>query len=292
MRLSEPVRGIAFAACLFVAPAALGSAELVRGDTLWERRGEGQIDARAQAEPIRAAIAAYEAAVAAEPENLAAYWKLLRALWFCAEFATDDPSEERALYARGNALSERAFSALAGRLGGGDVLESTGPVELRALLPAADHSDAAHLYFWSAINLGAWSRMVGLLSAVRAGVATRLHESTLRSIELDPSVEQGGAIRLLSRLQSELPRVPLLSGWVEHRMAVPLAERALAEYPGHPGNPYLLALALLSHAPARRSEALQLLERTAALEPRGDHVVEDVAIRIAARERLAQERRD
>ena len=43
------------------------------------------------------------------------------------------------------------------------------------------------------------------------------------------AVEQGGAWRLLSRLHSALPRVPWLSGWVDPRQAVPLAERARSE---------------------------------------------------------------
>jgi hypothetical protein len=72
---------------------------------------------------------------------------------------------------------------------------------------------------------------------------------------------------------------------------VPLAERALAEYPAHPGNAYLLGLALLAHAPERRGEALALIERTASLVPRPDHVIEDEAIRIAAREVLQAELR-
>jgi hypothetical protein len=83
--------------------------------------------------------------------------------------------------------------------------------------------------------------------------------------------------------------VPLLSGWVDHAKAVPLAERALAEYPAHPGNSYLLGLALLAHAPERRAEAMERIARTAELQPRSDHVIEDVAIQLAARERLAEE---
>jgi hypothetical protein len=175
---------------------------------------------------------------------------------------------------------------LAAYAGGSDALARMQPEELRARLDPDLRRDAAELYFWYAINLGAWSRVAGLLDAVRSGVANRLHDATLRSIALDPDVEQGGAIRLLSRLHSELPRVPLVSGWVDADRAVPLAERAVAEYPQHPGNPYLLALALLSHEPARRAEALRLIVATASLEPRADHVVEDLAIRDDARARL------
>ena len=115
-----------------------------------------------------------------------------------------------------------------------------------------------------------------------------MHEATLRSIALDPDVEQGGAIRLLSRLHAEIPKVPLLSGWVDHERALPLAERVAAEYPNHPGNSFLLGLTLFERAPGRRQEAVELLERTAELEPRADHVVEDVSIRLEAREKLAE----
>jgi hypothetical protein len=207
-----------------------------------------------------------------------------------ADFSTDDAALERETYERALAASERAFAALAERVGGPGALERAQPEELRARLPAAERRDAAELHFWYAVNLGAWSRSAGLLQAVRGGVANRLHAAVLRSIALDPEVEQGGAIRLLSRLHSELPRVPLVSGWVDPESAVPLAERAAAEYPQHPGNSYLLGLAILSHAPERRAEALRLIAATAELEPRADQLVEDLAIRGDARERLQRER--
>lgn len=274
-------------AWLFAAPVWSSPSEMQRADALWELRAEGHRDGRARRERSDAAVEAYERALAADPQNLEAYWKLLRALWFSADFATDDRAAELRSYERALAVSDRAFAVLAARAGGADALAEAEFEALRARLSAQDRRDAAALYFWHGVNLGAWSRSAGLFQAVRAGVANRLHEATLRSIALDPDVEQGGAIRLLSRLHSELPRVPLLSGWVDSRQAVPLAERALAEYPRHPGNAYLLGLALLAHAPERRGEALRLIEATAALEPRADHLIEDLAIRIDARERLA-----
>jgi hypothetical protein len=284
MRLSA----LLLAAALCAGSAPSHASELARADLLWARRAEGQMDAVARPERAREAVAAYEAVLAAAPENLEAHWKLQRALWFQADFGTADAVAERAIYERALVGAERAFAVLAARAGGADALARATPEALRARLPAADHHDAAALYFWHAINLGAWSRNAGLLAAMRAGVARRLHEATLRSLALDPDVEQGGALRLLSRLHSELPRVPLLSGFVDPERAVPLAERALAEYPQHPGNSYLLGLALWSHAPERRAEALRRIEATAALEPRSDHVVEDLAIREDALRRLRE----
>lgn len=272
--------------CAFAAPAE--ASDLARADALWARRAEGQVDAVARPGPVRGAIEAYERAIAAEPLGLEAYWKLLRALWFAADFASADTGEERRTYERAGEVAERAFAVLALRVGDRETLDRLDPEALRAAVPAADRRDAAELYFWHAVNLGAWSRIAGLLQAVRAGVAGRVHEATLRSIALDPGVEQGGAIRMLSRLHSELPRVPLLSGWVDQERAVPLAERALSEYPQHPGNAYLLGLALLSSSPHRFDEGLALIAGTASLEPRSDHVVEDLAIQISAREWLEE----
>ena len=135
-------------------------------------------------------------------------WKLLRAVWFAADFASNDTAAERRTYERALAIADGAFAQLAARFGGSD-------------------------------------RLAGLVQAVRGGVANRLHEAALRSLALDPGVERGGALRLLSRLHSE--------------------------------------------APARCDEALRLIEATAALEPRADQVIEDLAIRIDARERLSSE---
>jgi uncharacterized protein YbjT (DUF2867 family) len=284
------VRQAAALLCLLlcVAGARAEASELARADAHWARRAEGQVDAVARPEPVLAAIEGYQRAIAAAPAELKPYWKLMRAFWFAADFASRDKAEERRRYEQAHAVAERALAALAERVGGEEMLESLAPEALAARLPQADRRDAAEIYFWHAVNLGAWTRIAGTLAAVRAGVAGTVHEATLRSIALDPDVEQGGAIRMLSRIHSELPRVPLLSGWVDREKAVPLAERALSEYPQHPGNAYLLGLAILSNAPERRAEALRLIEGTATLEPRADQLVEDLVIQIDARKLLEQ----
>jgi hypothetical protein len=275
---------------LLIAGAAHASApELAIADALYARRAEGQVDAVARPGPVLAAIEAYRRAIDDDPKHLEAHWKLLRALWFAADFATPDPAQERSRYERAHAAAERAFAELAARVGvGRDALDELTPGALRERVAAGDRRDAAHLYFWHAVNLGAWSRTVGLWQAVRSGVANRMHAAALCSAALDPSVEQAGALRLLSRLHSELPRVPLLSGWVDPARAVPLAERARSQYPEHPGNTYLLGLAILANAPERRAEGLRMIEDTAKLVPRSDQIVEDLAIRIDARETLEQ----
>ena len=226
----------------------------------------------------------------ARPQDVEARWKLVRALWFAGEFASAGEAEERAAYERARAFAEPAVDSLSARLGSPSPEEASArPGDLRAKLPAVERSDAAHLYFWAAVAVGAWSRSAGLLQAVRAGAAGRLHGYTTLSIALDPGVEGGGALRLLSRIHAELPRVPLLSGFVDRSRALPLAFRAAAEYPEHPGNSYLLGLTLLELAPERRAEGLRRVREAAALAPRPEQLVEDIALRVGARSRLEAE---
>ena len=166
------------------------------------------------------------------------------------------------------------------------------PDAIRARLAAADVSprDVARLYFWSAINWGAWSRNAGLLNAVRQGVANRIHRYTLITIALEPEYDEGGAFRLLGRLHAELPRVPFVSGWVDRDQALPLIERAYAMAPVNPGNRLLLALTLLDLAPERGGEALDLLDQVQRLTPRPSMRIEDLAMRKEARDRLTEGR--
>ena len=194
-------------------------------------------------------------------------WKLLRAHHYSIDFAARGESERDAST---DAAVEIARSSL-------DLLEE------------ADGSafDRARLHFWSSIAWGTRANRVGLLTLVREGIARQMHDAAERSLALDPSVDQGGALRLLSRLHGTLPRVPFVSGWVDRDKAVPYAERALALDPEHPGSRLVFALTLLELEPDRSSEAQATLEAVANAEPRRDFLVEDLAIREQAREQLA-----
>jgi tetratricopeptide (TPR) repeat protein len=278
----------------FLGLASVGAAvdDIGRGDAAWARRAEGEREGRPQPEVILEAVRSYESALDVRPESLESRWKLLRALHFAGEFASEEAQERRRIFARGGEVSERGIALLADQLSFGVRLEEMDPDEIRSRLEAAGMpaGDVARLYFWSAIHWGAWSQSVGLLGAVREGVANRLHRYALVAIALEPELEEGGAFRLLGRLHAELPRVPFLTGWVDRDQALPMIERAHAIAPANPGNRLLLALTLLDLAPLRAPEALDLLRQVEALEPRPSMRIEDLAIRRAARERLADVR--
>jgi hypothetical protein len=263
-----------------------------RGDAAFLRRAEGGRDGHAAPEPIGEAIRAYQEAVSEDPRDLEARWKLLRALHFEGDFALDERGAKRRVFDRGRILSDQGMDLLAEEIGGGRRLHEFSEQALRERLREAGVSshDVAALYFWSTVNWAAWSRVSGLLSAVRRGVANRLRDYTLLVLALEPDFEEGGADRMLSALHARLPRVPFLSGWVDRSEALPHAERALAIGPEHPGNHLLLALTLLDLHPERRVQALALLERVSSVEPRPAMEVEDLAIRREARQRLELER--
>jgi tetratricopeptide (TPR) repeat protein len=294
--LGRPVRigATAFCALLVLVASARPALPdgIARGDAAFLRRAKGGRDGRAAPEPIGEAIRAYQEAVATEPRDLEARWKLLRALHFEGDFAMQERDAKRRVFDRARTLSEEATALLAERVGGGEQLHelSTDALQERFAEGTEPPHDVAAFYFWSAINWAAWSQVSGLLSAVRRGVAGRLRDYTLVVLVLEPDYEEGGADRMMAALHARLPRVPFLSGWVDRSQALPHVERALTIAPEHPGNHLLFALTLLDLYPERRAEALAALEEVSALGPRPETEVEDLAVRREARERLELER--
>jgi len=248
--------------------AAAGHASIIEGDRAWAARAEALDQERADPTRIEEAIAHYRAAIKIDPDALEPRWKLLRALHYAIDFTTLSDDEKDAHMREAVDLAREWTE--------------------RRDDPSAPRADVARMLFWSAIAWGVRAQRVGLLTIVREGVATRMHDDALRSLELDPSVDRGGALRLLSRLHATLPRVPFVSGWVDRKRALLLAERGYDLDPEHPGNRLVLALVLLEREPSRREEARALLERIVATEPRAEALVEDLRIREQAREKLAR----
>jgi tetratricopeptide (TPR) repeat protein len=290
----DRVGWVVMAAVVGIASLGAYADDVGRGDSAWASRAEGEREGRPRSGPILDALSLYETALAASPGSLEARWKLLRALHFAGEFTAKEAQERRGIFDRARVVSEEGLDLLADRIGFGVRLEEMEPEAIRVRLEAKDivPSDVARLYFWSAISWGAWSQDVGLLEAVRRGVANRLYRYTEITIALEPDYDEGGALRLLGRLHAELPRVPFVSGWVDRDQALPLIERAYTLAPANPGNRLLLALTLLDLAPERRAEARGLLDQVGQLTPRPSMRIEDLAMRREARDRLSAGRNE
>jgi hypothetical protein len=280
-------RALLVLACVAVAAPALPSeaaTKIEAGDQSWSRRAAGAEGDRAAPGPIAEAIAAYEAAIAGDADNLEAIWKLERALHFQGTFTEMSAAERERVWERGTELAERSLALLHG---------SRGWVDREPVAVAADAGDrtlGAAVHFFAAVHWGLWGETKGSMAAVRNGIAKRIRDHALVAIACDERFEQGAPRRFLGRLHAVAPRVPFFTGWVSRDEAIAQLERAVEIAPAHLGNRLYLAEALLEHVPERRAAALREIEAVIAAAPAADNLVEDRRTQAEARAALERER--
>ena len=249
---------------------------MAQGDAAWARRAEGYAGGLAPAGTSAAAVAAFEEAIHLQPSALEAYWKLQRALWFQGEYATPEGAGRRRIYERGRQVSERALDLLARRVGGRRRLDAMAPPAIAKALAGSEY--APQVFLGAAAHWGLWAQASGAFATVRQGALAKVRDYTLASLALDPRWHDGAGWRLLGRLYTRTPRVPLLSGWIDRERGMTALRRGFAINPAEPTNRLFLAEAILDENPHDR-EALALLEGLLALAPRQEWLVEDTTVR-------------
>lgn len=270
--------------------AATAGTDRAAGDAAWASRAVGEVDGLAPSGPIAGAVAAYWRAVGADPMDLEARWKLLRALHYEAKFSAAGQTHSEILWEEAIRVADQSTAHVA-KLAGVQ-LETLAGAEQDALLVERDLAGdpLARIYFWSGVIWSAWSQQVGIVGAIRKGVATRVRDYAQAALHLEPDYLGGAPYRLLGRMHALVPRIPFLTGWVDRSRAIPLLEQAHALAPWHPGNRLLLALTLEELAPERDAEAHELLWEVAQLDPRESMRAEDLDFREQARQSLAEQR--
>lgn len=264
-------------------PLAQGIAQ---GDAAWARRGQGQQGGRPQPGPVGEAVAAYERALKAEPGNLEAAWKLLRALHFQGDYLARSNEEKQKIFARGRDVAEAALDRIGQRAGGRKRLDGLPPRE--AAKAIAGIPEARPIHLWAAVHWGLWGDSFGRLAAARQGVGDRVRRSAEVLLALDETYEEAAGHRILGRLHTLAPKVPLVTGWVDRGLAVSSLRRAVALAPDNFLNHLYLAEALIEHQPDRQGEARQILQRLVARRPSPERVVEDERALADARALLAK----
>ncbi|HEX5760899.1 MAG TPA: hypothetical protein VF121_17060 [Thermoanaerobaculia bacterium] len=259
---------------------------LAKGDAAWARRAEGHRGSRAQPAAVEQAVAAYEQAVAARPGDVAARSRLLQALHFLGEHAAADRDARRRAFERGRAVAEEGLDRLAVPRGGRARLDGMTPTAAAKALAGA--AGAADLHLWAAVHWGLWGDAFGRLAAARQGVGEKVRRHGEIVLALDERHEAAGGHRILGRLHTLAPKVPLVTGWVDRDQAISHLRRAVALVPAEPYNQLFLAEALLEHQPAKRPEALAILRRLAQSAPPPARVVEIEKVREDARALLAE----
>ncbi len=149
------------------------SADLVaQGDEAWAGRDE-----EAQ---VRAAITAWEAAVAANPDDAETWVKLSRAYYFLAHghLRWSDPDAMAETYQTGIRAAERALRVLspqfAERMAAGEQVQ-----DAVSILEA----DAVPALYWRASNLGRWARLDGFATVL--SFKDEIRAVMTRCMELD-----------------------------------------------------------------------------------------------------------
>jgi tetratricopeptide (TPR) repeat protein len=117
-------------------------------------------------------------------------------------------------------------------------------------------------HYWAMACIGTYSEGVGILNAVRQGLATKFEENGLRAESIDANYDSGGPLRALGRFHDQLPW-PLRDA--EKSRAY--LNRALAVGPNHARNLYFMADLELEEG--NEAEARAILDKILALPEAG-----------------------
>lgn len=262
------------------------SAQVVEGDRHYAARHEGAQGARAKSGPIDAAIAAYEKAVVADPNDLEAHWKLLRALRFRGGFTTASNEEKKRVYGAAKSAGGKALAAVSRRLAakGVDTAEAK-----EADIAAATRGipGIGEIYLWDAVNWGEWALAYGKIAAARQGAADRIRREATIALLIDPRIEAGAPARVLGRLHDQTPRIPFLTGWASSKEAVRFLEQSLKVDPTNKLTMVFLAEVLAGDSDTK-PRAQQLLRTVVSAPNHPEYAVEDAAAVEDARRMLGE----
>ena len=284
--MRRPSLLLAASLLLLSLPLSAWQDPLAQGDAAWSRRAQGAQGAQAQPGPIDEAIAAYDRALQADPANLDAAWKLLRALHFKGDYVARTKDEKQKVFARGRDLAEASLDRLDQRAGGRKKLDAMTPQQAAKALAGIPQARPIHL--WAAVHWGLWGDSFGRLAAARQGVGDRIRRNAEILVALDETYDEAAGHRILGRLHTLAPKIPFITGWVDRDKAVAELRRAVALAPDNLLNHVYLADALLEHHPDKKAEAKEILRRVLARKPAADRPVEDARAQAEAQELLAQ----
>lgn len=234
-------------------------AQIADGDAAWALRAEGHEGGHAKAAHVDAAIAAYQRAVAQNPNDLEARWKLLRTIRFKGSYVATTNDEKKQIYAAGKKEGEAAL-ALVDRLLAAKGMKSISKAtekevaDVARTIPGADE-----VFLWDAINWGEWALAYGKLAAVREGAADRIRREATIAYLIDPKLEGGSPPRVLGRLHDQTPHIIFITGWVSEREALRFLNESLKIDPTNKITRVFLAEAMENNNSDTKPQAVQML---------------------------------
>ena len=262
-------RSFAFVFLLF---ASTLSAQIPEGDRAWANRAAGSQNGHAMAEPVNAAIAAYQRAAVAEPNNLEARFKLLRAYRFKGAYVATTNEEKKAVYGEAKKAGADAIKVVDRALN-----VTSKSTEKQVAHAARSVPGAAEVYLWDAINWGEWALAYGKLAAAREGAADRIRRQATIALLVNPGIEGGTPARVLGRLHDQTPRIPFITGWASGREAVKFLSESLKLDPANKITIVFLAEAMASNDGKTKPQAIAMLRSAISAPVDPEFIVEQTA---------------
>jgi tetratricopeptide (TPR) repeat protein len=251
------MRKIMLIASVITAFALAAAAQVSEGDQHWNARAEGHAGGRAKAAQIDGAITAYQKAVAQDPNNLDARWKLLRAMRFKGAYVASTSDEKKSVYAAAKNAGESALAIVSRALAAKNVKSNASEKEVAGA--ARTIPGAGEVFFWDSVNWGEWALAYGKMAAVREGAADRIRREATIAMLTDPKMDGGGPQRVLGRLHDETPHVPFLTGWASSKEAVRFLNESYKLDPTNKITRVFLADAMVSNDSKSAPEAVRIL---------------------------------
>jgi tetratricopeptide (TPR) repeat protein len=262
-------------ATLLVCATAFG--QMADGDQHWAARAEGHQGGHAKAEHANAAIAAYGNAVKANPNDLEARWKLLRAYRFKGAYVAATNDEKKPIYNEAKTAGDGALAVLDQQLRAKGVSSVTKATEKQVADAARQIPGAGEIFLWDAINWGEWALAYGKLAAVKEGAADRIRrEATIANL-IDPKLEGGSPARVLGRLHDQTPHVPFITGWASSKEAVKFLAESYKIDPSNKITGTFYAEAMVDNDSDAKPAAIKMLEGIVAAPNNPEFEVEQAA---------------
>jgi tetratricopeptide (TPR) repeat protein len=244
-------------ATVIAAFAFTAAAQVSEADQHWNARAEGHVGGRAKAAQIDAAIAAYQKAVAQEPNNLEGRWKLLRAMRFKGAYVASTNDEKKNVYSAAKTAGEGAMTIVNRALAAKNVKPDA--PEKKVAEAARTIAGAGEVFFWDSVNCGEWALAYGKMAAVRQGAADRIRREATIAMLTNPKMDGGGPQRVLGRLHDETPHVPFLTSWASTKEAVRFLNESYKLDPTNKITRVFLADAMVSNDSKSAPEAIRIL---------------------------------
>ena len=239
------------------------AAQVAEGDAHWNARAEGAQNGHAKAAQVDAAIAAYQKAVAANPNDLEAQWKLLRTIRFKGAYVATTNDEKKAVYGLAKKAGEVALAHVPSKGNEKQVADA-----------ARSIAGAGQIYFWDSVNWGEWALAYGKLAAVKEGAADRIRRESTIAMLIDPKMEAGGPARVLGRLHDQTPHVPFITGWASSKEAVKYLNESLKIDPANKITKVFLAEAMVDRDSDNKPAAIKMLREVVSAPNDPQFVVE------------------